>query len=224
MINGLLLVSGLLFANFVWANDYAVEDKVFFGDRPFSPEQRKELRLLREDIKRSEESAELRSIALVSAGWDAHYGGESDYALKLFNMAWWLDPTQVLAYEGLFASAYELNDFESARYVGETALGIGLDSAYLWSKMAVAYSLGAKHSEDAYAERARYFIEKTAKSDPKYHHRYVDAMTTYVFISDWYAAEAVFGEAEKAGMPLPQFAVSWYGTRLEERKREKNEQ
>ena len=208
MIKQVLLAIALVAttgASMAAEEDFAQSNKVFFGDRPFKPEQRAELREIVRKI-----NPLVRSVDMWVQGNQAYKLGEMNRALYYYNLAWWLDQHAVENYRGLVAASLALDNIEEALYVGETALGMDLEDADLWGKVAVAYSLYWHKQDDALMKRAHFFLTKAKRLDSTCKCRYRNEVEALIHMNQHDQAEALYGEASALGIQFPAYFNKWY--------------
>lgn len=199
---------------FAAEENFAQANKVFFGDKPFEPKQRAELRNIVRNINANEEGVEGRSANMRIQAEQAYELRDMDRALYYYNLAWWLDQLAVENYLGLAKVSLALGNREEAMYVGETALGMGLEDADLWGKTAIAYALYWHEQDDALMERAHYFLDMAKRLDPSCLCRYRNEIEALVLMKKFEQAKALFHEATKLGFQFPNYFNAWYVEQL----------
>lgn len=190
--------------------NFAQANKVFFGDRPFEPKERAELRNIIRKI-----NPQVRSVDMWVQGNQAYELGEMSHALYYYNLAWWLDQQAVENYRGLVAASLALDNIEEALYVGETALGMDLEDADLWGKVAIAYSLYWHEPDDAMMQRAYYFLAKAKRLDPTCKCRYRNEVEALMHMNQYDQAESLYREASTLGFHFPAYFNKWYVEQME---------
>lgn len=213
-IYGLVLLVCLA-SNSTMADNYANPNLVFYGDRPFAPEERQQLRDTYQSVRDGYDNGLQESSRATRVQAMEAYNREAyKEALRLFNVAWWLDKSEARNYLGLFYASHSLDQLEEALYVGETALGIVPDHQDLLGRMAVIYAVYANKPNDHYAQRALYLLKRAENATIPCECQFHNTLQVQVILKDFDGAKKTIIKAEVSGEPLSPTLLNWYENSL----------
>ena len=203
-----------VFSNTTNAEYATVDNKLpMYGTIAWSSQDRKQIPDYFDYIDSVYDSRQAAAKDLNVEAWDAYLNDNRVEAMRLFNLSWLLNNTNIDTYAGYVRILALDGKHKDAIEVGELALGLGGMNYDLISELAVSYAYYGEsfYSRDnkGYFARAHYLLSLADSLKPNCNCGYEDQFFVSMLEQKYSQAQKIREVAELSNNPLSKESIDW---------------